>query len=70
MIDFRDDRIRLVFDNFAVHFDRNYGWSKKTGWSLFRNGSAVLTFVTWEDVWSAMTTGEHVKCYVFANNLR
>ncbi len=70
MIDFNADKIRLQFDNFTLHFDRNFGWSKATGWSLFRDGSTVLSFVTFDEVWSAMTTGERVRCIVFANNLR
>lgn len=64
------NKIRLQFDGFALHFDRDYGWSKVTGWSLVRDYSFVLSFVTWEEVWAAMTTQERVRCVVFANQLK
>jgi hypothetical protein len=69
-MDVNCDKIRLQFDDFALHFDRNYGWSKATGWSLMRDKSFVLSFVTWEEAWAAMTTGERVRCIVFANQMR
>lgn len=69
-MEINSNKVRLVFDNFAIHFDRNFGWSKATGWSLFRDGRTVLSFVTWEEVWSMMTTGERVRCIVFGNGMR
>jgi hypothetical protein len=66
----RTDRLRLEIGKFALHFDRDYGWSKKTGWSLARSGHFVLSLVTWEEVWAAMTTAERVRCINFTNNLR
>jgi hypothetical protein len=69
-VDINANKIRLEFDGFGLHFDRDYGWSKVTGWSLIRDGSFVLSFKTWEEVWAAMTTKERVRCIVFANQIR
>lgn len=69
-MDINSNKVRLQFDDFSMHFDRNFGWSKATGWSLFRDGRTVLSFVSWEVIWAAMTTGERVRCVVFGNSLR
>jgi len=49
---------------FSVNFHRGLGWS------LFRDLEKVVVNVTWEESWAAMTTGERVRCAVFANSLR
>ena len=69
-MDISANKVRMQFDDFSIHFDRNFGWSKKTGWSLFRDGQFILSLVTWEEVWAAMTTGERVRCIVFGNGMR
>jgi hypothetical protein len=69
-MDINSNKIRMQFDDFSLHFDRNFGWSKATGWSLFRDGRAVLSFVKWDEVWAAMTLGERVRLIVFGNSLR
>ncbi len=58
------DHVRLQLDDFVLEFWRKYGWS------LHRKGSSSLYFMTWEEAWLAMTTGERVRCAVFAGQLR
>jgi len=64
------DKVRLQFDGLELHFDREFGWSRKTGWSVKRDGSFVVSMVPWEEAWAALTLAERVRCIVFANSLR
>lgn len=64
------DTVRLQFDDFSLHYDSNYGSTKQTGWSLYREGRTVLSFVTWDVLWATMSTGERVRCIVFGNRMR
>ena len=64
------DHIRLEIDGLGLHFDRDYGIQRRTGWSLSRDGSFILQFVTWEEAWAALTVAERVRCIVLANSLR
>jgi hypothetical protein len=69
-MDINANKIRLQFDGLELHFDRDFGWSKKTGWSVKRDDFFVVSMVSWEEAWSVLTTAERVRCIVFANNLR
>jgi hypothetical protein len=57
------EHVRLQFDGFVLDF-------RKAGWSLYREGQDVLYCGSWEEVWSAMTTAERVRCIAFASQLR
>jgi len=50
------DKVRLQFDGLELHFDREFGWSRKTGWSVKRDGSFVVSMVPWEEAWAALTS--------------
>lgn len=69
-MDINSNKIRLQFDGLELHFDRDFGWSKKTGWSVKRDDSFVVSMVSWEEAWAALTTAERVRCIVFTNQLR
>ena len=36
------DRLRFKLNRFSVDFDRNYGVSKRTGWSIAINGHYLV----------------------------
>jgi hypothetical protein len=56
--------IRLQFDDFIL------AYHESSGWSVSRGGKMIVYAATWERAWDAMTTGEHVRAIVFANQLR
>lgn len=33
---------RLTFNSFSIEWDKNYGYNKRTGWSIIENGSTVV----------------------------
>ena len=52
--------IRLSFDKLTIHFDRDYGYDKRTGWSSEMNGSYIvelepcllrMIWLTMREVW-------------------
>lgn len=49
---------------FSITFRRGKGWS------VWRDLESVVSNVSWEEAFDSLTTGERVRCTVFANNLR
>lgn len=62
-----DDRVRLEFDGFGLHWDRG----PMTGWSLFRDGTGpVVEHATWAEATEALTAEEWATIQVFRMRLR
>lgn len=61
-----DDRVRLEFDGFALHWDRG----PRTGWSLFRGVRPVLEYATWVEASGALTADEWGTIQVFRARLK
>lgn len=55
--------IRLQFDDLILSMN-------SSGWQVSRGGHVVVKDATWEQAFDALTTGERVRCIVFANQLR
>jgi len=55
--------IRLQFDDFILS-------KNNTGWQVSRGGHVAIKDASWEEAWAVLTTGERVRCIVFANQLR